>query len=339
MIVVNQYIDPSWLPLFDVKWKDYVELNKELMELLRSDLRAKRKTREEVLEEMRKIPPRGVYLQDFPELKLEEKKGLKYYYDKLLQAKGKSPKQGGSAALNQLLGDKADGMPDNWSHDWSEFEGLSDAEKHLIRSQTDQMLREVAEQVKKSRGLVPSEISGYLDMLDKKEPPKFDWKKYLRRFAGGSDSVYTKKLHRKFNKRFEENPGLKLKPKRHIMVGVDTSGSVSNSELKEFFHEIYHMIKMGSEVTVVQCDAAIHSVTKYKKGLEDKISITGRGGTSFDPFISYANEHANRFSCLIVMTDGEAPAPDESCKLKTLWVHSSKSNINEQLKGFKIKLN
>ena len=32
--------------------------------------------------------------------------------------------------------------------------------------------------------------------------------------------------------------GLKIKFKNHILVGVDTSGSVSTNELKEFMNEI-----------------------------------------------------------------------------------------------------
>ncbi len=47
------------------------------------------------------------------------------------------------------------------------------------------------------------------------------------------NSAYKKTAN--FNtKQFEDNPGLKIKQKQHILVAVDTSGSVSNDELKEF---------------------------------------------------------------------------------------------------------
>ena len=49
------------------------------------------------------------------QLKLEEKKGLKYYYDKLTQAKGKEPGKGGSQALNDMLQNRQDGFPSGLS--------------------------------------------------------------------------------------------------------------------------------------------------------------------------------------------------------------------------------
>ncbi len=134
-LVITQYIDESWLPGYDINYEDFRYLNEELFKLLKDDLRLKRKTREEVIKEMSKIPPRGVYLKDFPELNLEPKKGLEYYYNKLLQAKDKQPGKGGSKCLNNLLQDRADQLPDNWFQDWSEFEGMTESESQMMRAQ------------------------------------------------------------------------------------------------------------------------------------------------------------------------------------------------------------
>ncbi len=339
MITVNQYIDPTWLPLFDVKYSDFRDLHEELYELLKEDLRCKRKTEEEVVEELRKIPPRGVYLHDFHELKLKEKMDLKYYYDELMKAKDKQPGKGGSQALGDLLGDKADGLPEGWSKDWEkEFGNMSEAEKKLLRAQTDHMMKEVAEQIKKSRGTIPSELAGYIEGLDKKDPPKFNWRGYLRRFVGGSEKVDILRSRAKYNIRFPQNPGRRIRPRAHVLLGVDTSGSVSNEELKEFFHEIHHIQKMGNDITVVQFDAAISNIQKYKKSLGDTIAVSGRGGTCFDPVWDYAREHKRNYSCCVIFTDGEAPAPEGPQGLPTLWVHSERSSITQSLPGFRIKL-
>ena len=160
-ITVNQYIDPTWLPLFNVKYRDFRDLNEELIHLLKEDLRLKRKTREEVVEELKKIPPRGVYLQDFPELKLEEKKGVQYYYDKLLEAKDKQPGKGGSDTLNEMLQDRQDNLPDMNGHDWSDFEGVSESEMKLLKSQIEHQLKEVAEQVKNQEVLFQVKFRKY----------------------------------------------------------------------------------------------------------------------------------------------------------------------------------
>jgi len=341
-IEINQYIDPSWLPCFDVTTKEFEAKYTPIGKKLAEDVKDGVITMEEYTKQSHAIPPRGVYIQDFPELKLEPKKGTKYYYDKLMQGKEQKEKTGssGSSALDSLLDQMDSGQPTVCDHGtWKEFEAMSETEKKLLRSQTDFHLKEVADAITKSRGTIPSELADYISKIDHKEPPKFDWKGYLRRFTGGSTKIYTKKLHRKYNKRFEDNPGLKIKQKRHVLVAVDTSGSVSKNELEEFFHEIYHIHKGGTEVTVVQCDAAIAKIEPFKKDTADKIKVHGRGGTSFDPPCDYFNENPHKYSCMIYFTDGEAPAPVNKIRGKILWVLSSTSNLNDELPGLKIKLN
>lgn len=293
------------------------------------------------------LPEGAQYPDTYPELNLELKKGTKYYYDKLLQASKKCPGEDGYcqklmdqlAAMAKSPCKGGDGDPTVCDHPtWGEFDGMSEADKKLMHSQTDFHLKEVAEQVKKTRGTIPGELAGYIEALDYKEPPKFNWKGYLRRFAGGSHKTYTKKLHRKFNKRFEDNPGLKIKQRRHVLVAVDISGSVSAKELKEFFHEIHHIHRNGSDVTVVQCDAAISNITPIKRGLEDKIKLFGRGGTDFQPVINYYNENQHKYTCLIYFTDGECSAP-QNPRGKILWVLSEQSNFNDNLPGLTIQLN
>lgn len=293
------------------------------------------------------LPPGPQLPETYPELKLEPKKGSNYYYEKLMQGK----KQGNCPNLNAMIdahgkgmqicvcvgkGGNTDevGVPDHST--WEDFKDLDEATQKLVRSQTEHILKEVAEQVTKSRGLVPGEFQGILDRINATEPPKFDWKSYLRRFVGGSQKIYTKKTRRKFNKRYEDNPGLKIKPRRHILVAVDTSGSVSDKELTEFFHEIHHIHKTGSDVTVVQCDAAISNVAPYKP--DQEIKLHGRGGTDFQPVIDYYNEHKNKFTCLVYLTDGECSPPD-NVRGRMLWVLSSTSRENDQLPGTTIKLN
>ena len=95
--------------------------------------------------------------------------------------------------------------------------------------------------------------------------------------------------------------GLKIKFKNHILVGVDTSGSVNTEELKEFFNELAHMYKTGHRITVAQCDTHLGSVKEFnpKKDWE----IHGRGGTSFQPVIDHYNENKGSYTALIYLTD------------------------------------
>lgn len=281
------------------------------------------------------LPDGGLKLDSFPDIVFPERAGTRAYYDILKKNQNNPTLQNLKSAMGQGLPQSEDGL-NNPNHDWKEFEDMGEAEKRLMKTQMEYQMKELAHEVTKSRGMVPGEIRELIDNFTAFEQPKFDWRGYIRRFVGRSVKVYTKKLRRKFNKRFEDNPGLKIKQKKHILVAVDTSGSVSTDELKEFFSEVHHMHKTGSDITVVQCDTAISDIRPYKQS--NKIELHGRGGTSFDPVVEYYDANQKKYTCLIYFTDGEAPAPAKP-KGHILWVLSSRSEINNKLPGQIIKLN
>jgi predicted metal-dependent peptidase len=231
----------------------------------------------------------------YPELNLPLKAGTKVYYGLLKQAleSGASPK------LQQLM----DGLKGEGLHPtWSEFDGLSEADAKLAKSQLEHQIKEILKsQSDKGRGFVPSELESFIDGILAETEPSYDWRSYFRRFAGTSTRTYTKKTRRKLNKRFQENPSLKIKTKKNVLVGIDTSGSVLNEDLARFFAEIHHMYKTGVTITVAEGDAAIHNIYEYKGKMPD--FVTGRGGTDMNPFIEYFNKH-KEFNSLIILTDG-----------------------------------
>lgn len=336
---INQYIDRNYLPGGSYPDKESYKKDTEIfLNSIKDRLEKGELTEKEARNEALKVPIRALFLEDFEELDLEPKKGTDYYYKKLEES---MDNQGNSSCsmVNELI--QGDDLTDSVCEHttWDEFDGLSEAEKKMIEKQVDYQLKELSEQVRKGRGTIPGELKNYISGLFEEEEPKFDWKGYLRMFAGGSRKVYTKKTRRKESRRYPGSPGLRIKQKKHILVGIDTSGSVSNDELVEFFKEIHHMYKTGAEVTVIQCDTAISSVETYKRPEDGKVKVGGRGGTDFQPVVDYFNEHRRDFSCLIYCTDGEAPAPDPAPRGRTLWVLSSCSNETDHLPGATIKLN
>ena len=276
------------------------------------------------------LPDGGITMDSFPELDLPIRAGTKEYYDLLQQAR----QDGSSPSLDELM-DQMDGSTPYDHATWEEIEELPEAEKKLIQKQVEHQLKENAEMTEKRQGNIPGELADLIKRLRHVEPPKFDWRGYLRRFVGNSSIVYTKKLRRKYNKRYYANPGLKIKFKNHICVGIDTSGSVSQKELEEFWSELTHMHKTGHQITIVQCDTKINSIKEFNPKRDWEIG--GRGGTSFQPVIDHYNEYG-RYTALIYFTDGEAWPPD-NCPKNALWVHSSHCEINEELPGKKIQLN
>ena len=295
------------------------------------------------------LPKGGIDINDYANLNLDKKAGSRYYYDKLKQAEQDKKDNGSSGDdnMDKLLdnidqdqgkviiedtngGDKEVDLPD---HKWEDFENMPEAEKKLIEKQVQRVMSEAKEQTLKKRGFVPGEISGLIK-LDEVIPPKFNWKAYIRRFTGISTKIFTRKIRRKENKRYSDNPGLKIKMRQNMLVGIDTSGSVCDDELKEFINEIHHLYKAGVDITIAQCDSSMQSVKKYDGKFE--LAVAGRGGTRFEPVLELFNEK-KEFTSLIYFTDGEAWT-DVKPRKPVLWVLSERSSYNDELPGRQIKL-
>lgn len=281
------------------------------------------------------LPEGGIDINNYEDLNLDRKAGCRYYYDKLKKLQDKKNQEGtcGNQAMDNLLDDIQSGnIPQHPT--WEEFEDMTEAEKKLIEKQANKVLGQIKDKTLKARGTVPAEIEGVI-VIEEVMPAKFDWRGYIRRFTGVSTKVYTKKIRRKENRRFEDNPGLKIKMKQHMLLGIDTSGSVSDDELKEFMNEIKHIHKAGVDITIIQCDTQIKSIKEYNGN--NKLEINGRGGTDFDPVLKYFSENQKKYTSLVYFTDGECYT-NLKPKGNILWVLSERSEINESLPGKIIKL-
>lgn len=265
--------------------------------------------------------PDIILLSSFPELNLPAFAGTKVYYELLQKAldKGSSPSL--QEMMDALTGN-IDGDGNGGLHPtWKEFDGMSEADAKLAKAQIEHQIKGIINEHKnQGRGFVPSELQSWIDSMFEDRAPAYDWKAYFRRFFSSSSKIYTKKTRRKLNKRFSENPALKIKPKKNVLVGVDTSGSVSEKDLIEFFSEIQHMYKTGVTITVAEGDADIHNVYEYKGKMPD--FVKGRGGTDMNPFIEYFNKH-KEFNSLIILTDGYIGNNEVKSFKPTLMVISS----------------
>lgn len=332
---LNQYIEKGWLPGDEMTADQFQQLVDSVKEKVKQGLEDGTMTQEQAEAEYEAIPPRGVLIEDYADKGWDIKAGSRYYYDKLKEAQDEKDQKGtsGNPHLDKLLDSIQKGdTPDHST--WEEFDNLSEAEQKLLDKQVQKLLSDAKEQTIKKRGTVPGEIEGLIE-IDEIVPPKFDWRGYIRRFTGVSTRVFTKKVRRKENRRFSDNPGLKIKMKQHMLLAIDTSGSVSDSELAEFMNEMHHIHKAGVDITVIQCDTQIKSIEPYRGELD--LKVHGRGGTEFDPVIRYFNENNKLYTSLVYFTDGECSA-SVLPKGPTLWVLSEQSSMNENLPGRVIKL-
>jgi predicted metal-dependent peptidase len=331
---INQYIEKSWLPGGEFTREEFDAI-KEQAQTEIAAARERDAPMEEIQAIAAKVPSRGIMIEDYEDLNLDLKAGCRYYYDKLKKLQDEKKQNGtcGNKPMDDLLDDIESGnVPDHST--WEEFENLTEAEQKLIERQVQKILSDAKEQTIKKRGTVPGEIEGVI-IIEEIVPAKFDWRGYIRRFTGVSTKVFTKKIRRKENRRFDANPGLKIKMRQHMLLAIDTSGSVSNDELMEFMNEIHHIYKAGVDITVVQCDTKMYPPVEYKG--KHEFNLHGRGGTEFDPVLEYYNANLKKYTSLVYFTDGECYARVKP-KGNVLWVLSERSSMNDSLPGKVIKL-
>jgi predicted metal-dependent peptidase len=307
------------------------------------------------------LPANGCTIDKYPaHYNLLPNEGTNKYYEKLNEQQ-----EGGDETMQKIMqamsnaknqqqndGDNSNGPKGNNpgqvdmngkpmqtpDHQWDEVSDLSEAQKKLVDRQLATIMQDAIEQVKKSRGTYPREIEERIGAILNVEPPKFNWKAYLRRFIGNSIKTSVRKTKRKKSKRFEHDFGIRIHEHSHILIGIDSSASVSTPEIMEFLGEIKHMYKTGHDFTLIFADTEMQEPIKYNPKKE--LVIKKRGGTDFNPIVDYYHHHRNRFSTLIYLTDGEAPLPDNPVK-NMLWVLSTISGDADHLKqsGKVIKLN
>lgn len=109
-----------------------------------------------------------------------------------------------------------------------------------------------------------------------------------------------------------------------IMIAIDTSGSISQEELKEFLSEIIAIAKSFSNVrmTLIVADCKVHKVYEVCNGNIEKIKslkMVGGGGTSHIPVYDWILKNKPNARLLVAFTDGWTDYPDRE-EIRTLWV-------------------
>lgn len=151
--------------------------------------------------------------------------------------------------------------------------------------------------------------------------PRIDWRAVLRGFA--AELRFRERSRRYPNRRFPEwvgvVPGTRRRPdpgRRHVLVAIDTSGSMSGAELDRIAHELTRL-RNEIRVTVVECDSKIQRV--YPLGPSPG-TVTGRGGTDLRPVFEPRFLEAHRPDGIVYCTDGHGPFPESPPRVPTLWI-------------------
>lgn len=274
------------------------------------------------------LPEGAILLTSFPELNLLKGQTMEYYYNELSKllnpdAEKKYPESWG--ALNKCgenAGNK--GIHDFW-------------QSHSEQESSDRILNRIikaAQQKSADFGNLPLDIQRVIKAIS--SPPKISWRQVLRLFNASCSRTVLRSTRRKESKRFEGNPGSKIKKLKNIVVAIDTSGSIDANLLGLFWSEILGIHRTGTSVTIIECDAEIKNTYVLKK-TKTIPAFKGGGGTNFNPVIEWVNKQAG-YTGLIYFTDGFGPASIR-CKVPILWCIYGSNKNTDHLKGRKIYLN
>jgi predicted metal-dependent peptidase len=222
---------------------------------------------------------------------------------------------------------------------WEKIAKMSTAERKIMDAMINEAIMTTMQRTRnKQRGTLPGDLQSYLDKLLETLKPNVNWRRVLRLFAATSSKTYIKSTIQKISKRYGVSPGIKIKHRQKLLVAIDTSGSVADEELTEFFAEIYHIWRNGASIRIIECDAEIGN--NYDYNGKQPQTVSGRGGTDFNPPIYYANDEYKP-NGIVYFTDGQAPAPDIAARAPILWLISSGGIDAENwdfLPGRKVKM-
>lgn len=204
-----------------------------------------------------------------------------------------------------------------WHQSWQAISQQGDAILKLQQSQWQQHALNAAHRMGEvGCGDLPQELREQLAEIEARMKAQINWRRLLRLFAHNARKTKLKNTLRRPSKRYGTVPGIQVQPLQRILVAVDTSGSVSATQLSQFFDEIYWIWRTGAEIIIVECDVDIQCQYHYRG--EPISEVSGRGGTDFNAPIKLANQL--RVDALIYFTDGEAAAPIEHPRMPLLWL-------------------
>jgi predicted metal-dependent peptidase len=196
-------------------------------------------------------------------------------------------------------------------HDWEGANGLSEEQKKALAKDVDQAIRQgvIAEQkvAGKGRGGLSRELEELLE-------PKIDWREVLREFVKSTCSAKDASSWRRVNRRYLSGdiymPSLIGERVGHLVLGVDTSGSVGGKELAEFLSEVQGIAKEvhPEKVDLIYWDGAVAGHEEYDGTNVDNIvqSTQPKGGGGTDPrcVMEYLKDKNIQPEAIIMLTDG-----------------------------------
>ncbi len=107
-----------------------------------------------------------------------------------------------------------------------------------------------------------------------------------------------------------------------IVVAIDTSGSIDETLLAQFFAEFEAIMQSFSsyEIELIACDSKIQYRQTFYPGDLLEYRTKGGGGTDFRPVFHYVETQIDNPALLLYFTDAQGRFPEIEPGFDTLWV-------------------
>jgi predicted metal-dependent peptidase len=183
----------------------------------------------------------------------------------------------------------------------------SPAEIKQIEASIDRKIMMAASSAR-ARGSLPGIVDKLITQMERASVDLYD---VLKRSIGGDqpeDLTFSRPNRKAYWEQGVITPSVRKDSVGHIVVGVDSSGSVSSNELSKFLSILNDLAEdmKPESVTVINCDVQVKNVTRYERGEEIKeIKIGGRGGTLCSPVFNIIKSEKMHVDHMIYLTDME----------------------------------
>jgi predicted metal-dependent peptidase len=118
----------------------------------------------------------------------------------------------------------------------------------------------------------------------------------------------------------------------HLVVALDTSGSISDGEIGEFLNEIDAIkSQVRARVILQACDAALceDGPWYYEPWEEFRLprKFKGGGGTSFKPVFEWLDQQDQQPDLVVYFTDAEGEFPEVEPPCRVLWLVKGRGRV------------
>lgn len=175
-------------------------------------------------------------------------------------------------------------------------------ESNVGLDEARQVVRDLVSQAtEKCQGNSPGHLR---EVIAKLNNPIMNWRQLLKhhlgKHVGNRRTTYSRR-----NRRRDQFgvPGISRRAAANVNVIVDTSGSISTEDLRQFFAEI-ESISCRAKTAVLQWDTVFQGWSAYRRGCWKSMAINGRGGTDMAAPVKWLIDNRKVADVQIMLTDG-----------------------------------